>query len=190
MQIYILKNNQQFGPFAAAKILEMLHSGRLSPNDLAVAHGGNQWQPLSALFPNFNAIDAFAAGFNIPPTAFEATKKTRGRGFGVFVLVLGILVFLGGTAFTVKRHTGYSNLACEEAERLLAETRQARDEFETNKTEENLKKFESKRASGRSWAVSCDTATSAQRFRMACGIITTIVGLIFTLVGFFKIRKK
>lgn len=185
MQIYISKNNQQLGPFEEAKVLEMLQSGQLSPNDPAVPRGGNQWQPLSVLLPTFNFIGTPFAGFNVPPTAFEASKKVRSKGLSVFILVLGILVFLGGAAFTVNRHTGFSNMACKEAERLLTETRQAREEFEFNKTEENLKKFESKRSSGRSWAVSCDTSTSAHRFWMASGIITAIVGLIITIVGFF-----
>lgn len=155
---------------------------------MAVAQGGNQWQPLGVLFPNFNVIGTSPAGFNASPTAFETSKKARGRGFGGFLLVLGILVHLGGMAFAVKRYTGYSNLACETAERLLDEARQAREEFESNKIAENLKKFESKRESGRFWAISCDTSTSAHRFWMASGIITAIVGLMLTLVGFFKMR--
>ena len=43
MSIYISKNNQQTGPFDESRVLEMLASGQLSPNDFAIRQGATQW---------------------------------------------------------------------------------------------------------------------------------------------------
>lgn len=52
MKIYIDKNNQQSGPFEEAQVLEMVGIGLYSPDDLAIRHGENQWQPLKVLLPH------------------------------------------------------------------------------------------------------------------------------------------
>lgn len=87
MSIYVMRKNQQAGPFEETKVLEMLGSGELSPDDLAIRRGEQKWQNLSAYFPN--------AGNAAPPadvvTAPSASKKSRKGllfGFGVFFLVV------------------------------------------------------------------------------------------------------
>lgn len=113
MSIYISKNNQQTGPFDETKVLEMLRSGQLSPNDLAIRQGGNQWQKLGEMFPSasgqaFGAAAAGATGtagaaaaaVQNQPASQSAPKKSRkglllgcGGFLVVMVLVAGILGF-------------------------------------------------------------------------------------------------
>lgn len=50
MQVYITRNNQQLGPFEEAKVVEMLAKGELVTTDMAIRHGEQQWQPLSAMY--------------------------------------------------------------------------------------------------------------------------------------------
>jgi GYF domain 2 len=52
MQIYINKNGQQIGSFAEDKILEMLVTGELSPDDLAIRQGEKSWTKLETFFLN------------------------------------------------------------------------------------------------------------------------------------------
>lgn len=96
MSIYISKNNQQLGPFEESKVLEMLGGGQLSPNDLAIRHGEEQWRKLGEFYPNLQ---------NNPPAKIEiqqtAPKKSRkglllgcGGFFLVTLLIGGILGFL------------------------------------------------------------------------------------------------
>ncbi len=99
MQIYVSKNNQQLGPFEESKVLEMLGSGELSPNDQAIRHGGSEWQKLGELFPN--AGTAASANFAAAATEQSAPKKSRkglllGRGgfFVIALLIAGVLGFL------------------------------------------------------------------------------------------------
>lgn len=97
MQIYVAKNNQRLGPFEEAKVLEMLASGQLSPDDLAIRHGGNEWQKLGSLFPNAgNSATVNAAPENIAAAAnTEPVRKKSGKGLlfgcGGFLLV-GLLI--------------------------------------------------------------------------------------------------
>jgi GYF domain 2 len=51
MSIYLYKNNQQYGPYDEAAVLEWLRTGRCSLGDLAYREGMTQWQPLKVLFP-------------------------------------------------------------------------------------------------------------------------------------------
>jgi hypothetical protein len=50
MSIYVNKSNQQLGPFEEAKVLEMLRFGQLSPEDLVIRQGQNQWQQAGTMF--------------------------------------------------------------------------------------------------------------------------------------------
>jgi hypothetical protein len=100
MQIYVSKNNQQIGPFDEPKVLEMLNSGELSPNDLAIRQGDQEWQKLDSYFPNAGNFASPAAAV-IEPTAAAAPKKSRkglllgcGGFFLITLLVAGILGFL------------------------------------------------------------------------------------------------
>lgn len=96
MQIYISKNNQQLGPFDESKVREMLGSGELSPNDLGIRHGEQQWQKLAEMFPSSPSPQV------LPPNKPGSKEKNRRKlllGCSGFFLVLlligGVLGFLG-----------------------------------------------------------------------------------------------
>lgn len=73
MQIYISKNGQQLGPFEEAKVLEMMKTGEVSPNDAAIQQGETQWSKLENLYPNHgNKANVIA-----PAVVVAAPKKSR-----------------------------------------------------------------------------------------------------------------
>ena len=49
MQIYISRNDEQFGPYSEADVRQYLASGELSPDDLAWHEGQAEWQQLSTI---------------------------------------------------------------------------------------------------------------------------------------------
>jgi hypothetical protein len=49
MQIYIFKNNEQFGPFDAAQIEDYIKTNIFDINDFAWSEGEADWIPLSDL---------------------------------------------------------------------------------------------------------------------------------------------
>ncbi len=56
LPMYLFKNNQQAGPFPPNDVLGWLNSGQLSPEDMAIRQGEQQWQPLRTYFsPNSNS---------------------------------------------------------------------------------------------------------------------------------------
>lgn len=84
MSIYIIKNNQQSGPFEENFVLSWLNNGQLLPNDLAIRHGGNQWQTLGTMFsfqkPNEQNVANFGALNNSKQLiANWATQNINGR---------------------------------------------------------------------------------------------------------------
>lgn len=92
MQIYISKNGQQHGPFEEGKVLEMLKNGQLSPNDMAIRPGQNQWLPLGNLFPqvqNVPNIPQFPIN-NQPPFNSPPPGKKGGSAKILLFALLGI----------------------------------------------------------------------------------------------------
>jgi hypothetical protein len=56
MQLYIYKNNQQYGPYQEQAVISWLQNGHLSFDDLACTFGMNKWSPLYRLLkPQHNA---------------------------------------------------------------------------------------------------------------------------------------
>ncbi|MBX7169338.1 MAG: DUF4339 domain-containing protein [Pyrinomonadaceae bacterium] len=98
MQIYINKNNQQLGPFEESKVLEMLGSGQLSPNDLAIRQGENQWQRLGGFYPQFEAPIVAKSAAKEPTPKKSRTGLLLGCG-GFFLLLLLIGGVLGFFAY-------------------------------------------------------------------------------------------
>lgn len=104
MSIYINRNNQQMGPFEEAKVLEMLKSGQLSPNDLAIRHGASNWQKLGDFFPNAasNPVVNNAVNQTVNPAAAAPKKSRKGLLLGCGgVALIGLLLaaVLGFIAF-------------------------------------------------------------------------------------------
>ena len=76
MQIYIYQNNQQSGPFDENDVLERLRSGRLSPDDLGVREGDQNWSRLGDIFAGrmrFNEAP--------PPAGFVPPVQAAGQGY-------------------------------------------------------------------------------------------------------------
>ncbi len=98
MQIYITKNNQQFGPFEEEKVLEMLGSGQLSREDMAIRHGDKDWQKLGGLFPNTGSASSVPAVAAVEQTAPKKSRKGLllgcGGFFAVALLIAGVLGFI------------------------------------------------------------------------------------------------
>jgi hypothetical protein len=101
MQIYITKNNQQFGPFEEAKVLEMLNSGQLSPDDLAIRHGDKDWQKLGNYFPNAESSAPLKAAVVAEQHPANPKKSRKGLLLGcggfflIALLIAGVLGFIG-----------------------------------------------------------------------------------------------
>jgi hypothetical protein len=116
MQIYINKNNQQLGPFAEAKVLEMLKSGELSANDLGIRQGESHWQKLGELYPGAVSRPAVAsqpAAVSQPVTvsqpavkaaAAPAKKSRKGLLLGCTGFFLFALLVAAGVGFFAYRN--------------------------------------------------------------------------------------
>ena len=103
MKIYISKNNQQLGPFDEEKVLEMLKTGQLSANDLAIRQGESEWQKLANLYPPTaaeTAIPAVAAPAisDAPPAKKSRKGLLLGCG-GIFLVGLLVSAALGLFAY-------------------------------------------------------------------------------------------
>jgi hypothetical protein len=130
MSIYISKNNQQSGPFDESKVLEMLNSGQLSPDDFAIRQGSSQWQKLGEMFPpqrgrqeSAQAAAGAPAFDQTPPVAqaaaAQATPKKSRKG-----LLLGCLGFLmlSGLIVAALGFLAYRNLNPAESRENLPDT--------------------------------------------------------------------
>lgn len=53
MKMYVLKNNQQLGPFEEAEVEAGLINKTYSPTDTGCREGMKVWQPLEKLFPQY-----------------------------------------------------------------------------------------------------------------------------------------
>ncbi len=95
MKIYILKNDEQLGPYEESKVLDMLEAGDLLPDDSAIRHGDKNWQKLRDYYPEVGKI----APKNIPLEETPPKKSRKGLllGCGGFfmlaILVAGVLGF-------------------------------------------------------------------------------------------------
>jgi hypothetical protein len=86
MQIYITKNNQQLGPFAEGKVLEMLSKRELELSDLAIRQGEQQWRTLGELYPqSAREINVKTAA---PIVAPKKSRKGLLLGCGGFLMLL------------------------------------------------------------------------------------------------------
>lgn len=131
MSIFITKNNQQSGPFEESKVLEMLNSGQLSPDDFAIRQGGSQWQKLGEMFPNAGRQAQNQPSFaqpvsqpqavNQPAAVAAATVKPKKSRKGLLFGCLGILLF-SGLVLAVLGFLGYRNMYPAESKENLPDS--------------------------------------------------------------------
>ncbi len=102
MQIYINKNGQQLGPFEETVVVNMLLNGQLSPNDLGIRKGAQQWQKLGGMFPNSKSMWSVPNSSVAPPIQPTPQKSGGSKGL-VFGLIgfgaLLLLAFIGVVGF-------------------------------------------------------------------------------------------
>ncbi len=128
MSIYITKNNQRTGPFEESKVLEMLKSGQLSPDDFAIRQGASQWQKLGELFPNAGRQSGNQPPFAQPGSQPQAVNQTAAAQAapkksrkGLLFGCLGILLF-GGLVLAVLGFLAYRNMYPADSTENLPDT--------------------------------------------------------------------
>ena len=106
--IFVLINNQKYGPYSKEEIINFIKEGRLNPETLCWYEGLSGWIPLKTAFPEF-----FAHTPPVPPSplsqgmtnyqhAQEQTSKSSGKGcclgcaiiFVIFLILFAIAGFL------------------------------------------------------------------------------------------------
>lgn len=80
MQIYIYKNNNQFGPFDNAQIEDYIKTNVFAMEDLAWAEGEPEWIPLSDfLLKQTNIQDVEDVGISQSPAEFQLSQKEEAK---------------------------------------------------------------------------------------------------------------
>ena len=115
MLIHVNRNGQAFGPYTEEQARAMLANGQLLAGDLALAEGGQQWEPLGQLLggeggmETYNRVSETVGGLSLRKNdniiqaivVVAGTALSTGVGFaleganGAFVGVLGGLVVFG-----------------------------------------------------------------------------------------------
>lgn len=197
MSIYIHRNGQQSGPFEENAVIDQLRSGQLSPNDMAVAAGGTEWQKLGTMFPEVNAPPSHAA----EPVAMNVaamTPKTGGgcrKIFGTLILITGILLTLGGFGLAIFNRVMPDHSLCQDADKVMAEVKQLTAEREAAKgtpgEAEIARKQVEKTTRLGSVNKACGDMESYYLWWFVAFLIAGVAGLILSLTGFFvrRVRK-
>lgn len=99
MQIYILRDNQQTGPFTEAEVRAELTAGSITPDTLVWWDGLPEWKALSQtplVTPPAAAAAVAAAPLTPPPVvvATDVPLGSRTSGLAIASLATGILGFI------------------------------------------------------------------------------------------------
>ena len=80
MQIYIFKNNEQFGPFDAAQIEDYIKTNVFDINDFAWSEGEPEWIPLSdLLLKQTNIQDVEDVGISPSPAEIQLSQEEEAK---------------------------------------------------------------------------------------------------------------
>jgi len=80
MQIYIYKNNDQFGPFDNAQIADYIKTNVFAMDDLAWAEGETEWIPLSdLLLKQTNIQDIEDVGISQSPAEIQFSQEEEAK---------------------------------------------------------------------------------------------------------------
>jgi len=104
MHVYILKNNQQLGPYSEDELLERITSGALTPDDFCRREGMAEWQPVNLVF-SLHAQQVSPAPVTILESEPPPLKQPLSRGL-IYLIPLGVIILGCGVLFyarTTKR---------------------------------------------------------------------------------------
>lgn len=204
MSIYVNKNNQQLGPFDEKKVVEMLKSGQLSTDDLAVRQGEEQWQPLGNLFP----ADSISSAIPNPLTQ-ESNPPKKGFGclrlLGIALILLSVVTLIGGLAnYWMRNFNNYPCVAADTAKQKLDEAfnklspqarnvSSVRDKVRlTAEDQALLEDFESKEKIFEIDNNGCIDLHAVKNFWVEVTVGITVVSLLFGIIGLVMVfvRRK
>lgn len=192
MSIFINSNGQQSGPFDENVVIKQLRSGQLSLDDMAIRQGENDWQPLGKMFPEQAApAPAVASNADIPVPKSGGCRKT----FGFLTLVFGVLFLIAAIGMVVifsTRDQGAEVCAKAETAALAVEARRMDYEVAKGTSNESVAeaKYREANSSASFHAGTCGMIKDRVNREWFIVMISVILGLIFTIAGFFIVRMK
>ncbi len=96
-EIFLLINNQKYGPYNETQIEKWIEDGRVNKNTMCWYSGLNEWEQLGDVFPQyFQTVEPPPPPD--PKANSEAQKGAKGCCFGcliAFLIVLTILIISG-----------------------------------------------------------------------------------------------
>ena len=99
MGYFILRNGEQYGPYAKVEVQRYLRTGEIYPGDLGRSEGMNQWLPISQVVgtgppPLPSSGTSFSSGSSrqLPPHNASSAPDPLGLHWGI-VLLLAVLTF-------------------------------------------------------------------------------------------------
>ena len=99
MGYFILRNGEQYGPYAKVEVRRYLRTGEVYPGDLGRSEGMNQWLPISQLVgtgppprPSPGTDSNSASSRRLPPHNASSAPDPLGLHWGI-VLLLAVLTF-------------------------------------------------------------------------------------------------
>lgn len=199
MTFYINSNGKQFGPMTEEEVRAGIRDGVFSAHDLAIPHGGSEWQPVSTLFSLPVMSDLPAVGTATPELAPAARSGWGCLGIGF--LVVGLLALLGGGILAVMSHNRLdpaSNIFCQSADRYQAEADAAYEVLKRKglqntdlskipylpaEDQKAISTFKDKLYSAEAWSGMCgNSLNSFRRYRLA-GVVIAILGFLGILLS-------
>lgn len=193
MSIYINKNNQQSGPYEDQIVIDQLRSGQLSPDDMAVKHGGTNWQRLGEMFPDVvpnkqAAADSTVRQGSVTDSTEPAKKAGCRKVLGWGMTVFGLLVMLGCVGAAIVNRTTDPYL-CQQADRHAKEAEEAQREVQaakgTPREGEALRKLMDKNTSFKVSTESCGDMMDYYRWWFIAFLGLGGFGFVTAIVGFF-----
>src|SRR5688572_19234102 len=127
MPIYVNSHGKQSGPYDDEVVVDRLRTGGLSPDDLAIRHGGTAWKRLGDMFPGV------AGGVSSTlPSQQPVSKGGCRKAFGWAVLVFGLLLMLGCAGAAIVNRT-LDHTLCQNADRYSREVDEAKRDLDAAK---------------------------------------------------------
>ncbi len=111
-KIFVLINNQKYGPYPKETIVNFLKEGRLSPETLCWYEGLSGWIPLKTAFPELFLHTPPvpppppSQGINNYQPAYDQTQKGSGKGccLGCAIVFIIFLIIIAIAGFFVWKH--------------------------------------------------------------------------------------